>query len=101
MTSIAKLYYMLALVTWLMVFNSFHPFKKVLGCYNSKDYPRESCSTVFRFELESVRPEPHAPLEDYRYRLTLMPNVLRLFLLILIEFCFIQLIQIKKSGQVL
>jgi len=43
---------------------------KVLGCYDSKDYPRESCSSLFRFELESVRPEPHAPLEDYRYRPT-------------------------------
>lgn len=37
-----------------------------MGCYNSKDYPRESCSKAFRLELEAVRPEPLIPLEDYR-----------------------------------
>ncbi|GJN00076.1 hypothetical protein PR202_ga17231 [Eleusine coracana subsp. coracana] len=51
----------------LMLFNYILvSFKKVLGCYTSKDYPRESCSCAFRLELESVRPEPQAPLEDYR-----------------------------------
>ncbi|XP_072149222.1 autophagy-related protein 2 isoform X2 [Setaria viridis] len=54
------------------------PWKLVLGCYNSKDYPRESCSSVFRFELESVRPEPHAPLEDYRLHLEILPLQLHL-----------------------
>ncbi|KAF8723706.1 hypothetical protein HU200_021670 [Digitaria exilis] len=54
------------------------PWKLVLGCYNSKDYPRESCSSVFRLELESVRPEPHAPLEDYRLHLEILPLQLHL-----------------------
>ncbi|CAL5043373.1 unnamed protein product [Urochloa decumbens] len=54
------------------------PWKLVLGCYNSKDYPRQSCSSVFRLELESVRPEPHAPLEDYRLHLEILPLQLHL-----------------------
>ncbi|CAN6201834.1 unnamed protein product [Urochloa humidicola] len=54
------------------------PWKLVLGCYNSKDYPRQSCSSVFRLELESVRPEPHAPLEDYRLHLDILPLQLHL-----------------------
>ncbi|RLM55797.1 autophagy-related protein 2 [Panicum miliaceum] len=54
------------------------PWKLVLGCYDSKDYPRESCSSLFRFELESVRPEPHAPLEDYRLHLEILPLQLHL-----------------------
>ncbi|OEL13557.1 Autophagy-related protein 2 [Dichanthelium oligosanthes] len=54
------------------------PWKLVLGCYNSKDYPRESCSSVFRLELESVRPEPQAPLEDYRLHLEVLPLQLHL-----------------------
>uniref|UniRef100_A0A0D9WP46 Autophagy-related protein 2 n=1 Tax=Leersia perrieri TaxID=77586 RepID=A0A0D9WP46_9ORYZ len=54
------------------------PWKMVLGCYNSKDYPRESCSSAFMLELESVRPEPQAPLEDYRLRLEILPLQLHL-----------------------
>ncbi|XP_062233110.1 autophagy-related protein 2-like [Phragmites australis] len=54
------------------------PWKTVLGCYNSKDYPRESCSSAFRLELESVRPEPQAPLEDYRLYLEILPLQLHL-----------------------
>ncbi|CAN6198032.1 unnamed protein product [Urochloa humidicola] len=54
------------------------PWKLVLGCYDSKDYPRQSCSSVFRLELESVRPEPHAPLEDYRLHLEILPLQLHL-----------------------
>ncbi|AQK83595.1 Retrovirus-related Pol polyprotein LINE-1 [Zea mays] len=54
------------------------PWKLVLGCYNSKDYPRESCSSAFRLELESVRPEPQAPLEDYRLHLEILPLQLHL-----------------------
>ncbi|KAL6838597.1 hypothetical protein ACP4OV_031554 [Aristida adscensionis] len=54
------------------------PWKTVLGCYNSKDYPRESCSSAFRLELESVRPEPQAPLEDYRLHLEILPLQLHL-----------------------
>ncbi|KAG8094322.1 hypothetical protein GUJ93_ZPchr0012g18796 [Zizania palustris] len=54
------------------------PWKMVLGCYNSKDYPRESCSSAFMLELESVRPEPEAPLEDYRLHLEILPLQLHL-----------------------
>ncbi|CAD6339594.1 unnamed protein product [Miscanthus lutarioriparius] len=54
------------------------PWKLVLGCYNSKDYPRESCSSAFRLELETVRPEPQAPLEDYRLHLEILPLQLHL-----------------------
>ncbi|KAL5651363.1 hypothetical protein ACJX0J_036821, partial [Zea mays] len=54
------------------------PWKLVLGCYNSKDYPRESWSSAFRLELESVRPEPQAPLEDYRLHLEILPLQLHL-----------------------
>ncbi|TVU11701.1 hypothetical protein EJB05_45303, partial [Eragrostis curvula] len=54
------------------------PWKMVLGCYNSKDYPRESHSCAFRLELESVRPEPQAPLEDYRFYLEILPLQLHL-----------------------
>jgi hypothetical protein len=87
MSIIAKLCYKLALVPWLMVSILLIHSIKVLGSYDSKDYPRESCSSLFRFELESVRPEPHAPLEDYRYRPSLMAKTLCLFLLIRTEFC--------------
>ncbi|XBI36912.1 hypothetical protein VPH35_122349 [Triticum aestivum] len=58
--------------------NMHAPWKMVLGCYNSKDYPRESCSTAFKLELESVRPEPQAPLEDYRLCLEILPLQLHL-----------------------
>ncbi|KAL6631366.1 hypothetical protein ACP70R_028216 [Stipagrostis hirtigluma subsp. patula] len=54
------------------------PWKTVLGCYNSMDYPRESSSSAFRLELESVRPEPQAPLEDYRLHLEILPLQLHL-----------------------
>jgi autophagy-related protein 2 len=78
MSIIAKLCYKLALVPWLMVSILLIHSIKVLGCYDSKDYPRESCSSLFRFELESVRPEPHAPLEDYRLHLEILPLQLHL-----------------------
>uniref|UniRef100_J3MD50 Autophagy-related protein 2 n=1 Tax=Oryza brachyantha TaxID=4533 RepID=J3MD50_ORYBR len=54
------------------------PWKMVLGCYNSKNYPRESCSSAFILELESVRPDPQAPLEDYRLHLEILPLQLHL-----------------------
>ncbi|XP_020091189.1 autophagy-related protein 2 isoform X3 [Ananas comosus] len=54
------------------------PWKMVLGCYDSKDYPRESCSKAFRLELEAVRPEPLIPLEDYRLHLEFLPLRLHL-----------------------
>uniref|UniRef100_A0ACD6AKH2 Uncharacterized protein n=2 Tax=Avena sativa TaxID=4498 RepID=A0ACD6AKH2_AVESA len=58
--------------------NTHAPWKMVLGCYDSKDYPRESCSTAFKLELESVKPEPQAPLEDYRLCLEILPLQLHL-----------------------
>ncbi|XP_051219150.1 autophagy-related protein 2 [Lolium perenne] len=58
--------------------NAHAPWKMVLGCYDSKDYPRESCSPAFKLELESVRPEPEAPLEDYRLCLEILPLQLHL-----------------------
>lgn len=45
----------------------FFILQKILGRYSSKEYPRESCSKAFKLELESIRPEPPTPLEDYRY----------------------------------
>lgn len=58
--------------------NTHAPWKMVLGCYNSKDYPRESHSSALKLELESVRPEPQAPLEDYRLCLEILPLQLHL-----------------------
>ncbi|KAF8405048.1 hypothetical protein HHK36_009945 [Tetracentron sinense] len=40
---------------------------KVLGCYHSKDHPRESSAKAFKLDLEAVRPDPSTPLEEYRY----------------------------------
>ncbi|KAJ4816705.1 Autophagy-related protein 2 [Rhynchospora pubera] len=54
------------------------PWKMVLGRYSSKDYPRESCSKAFKLELESIRPEPPTPLEDYRLQLEILPLRLHL-----------------------
>lgn len=39
---------------------------KVLGNYHSKDRPRESYAKAFKLDLETVRPDPITPLEDYR-----------------------------------
>ncbi|XP_078159359.1 autophagy 2 [Carex rostrata] len=54
------------------------PWKMILGRYTSKDYPRESCSKAFKLELESIRPEPPTPLEDYRLQLEIFPLRLHL-----------------------
>ncbi|KAM0067261.1 hypothetical protein Hdeb2414_s0002g00058911 [Helianthus debilis subsp. tardiflorus] len=39
---------------------------KVLGYYQSKNRPRESRSRALKLNLESVRPHPSIPLEEYR-----------------------------------
>ncbi|KAL4581217.1 hypothetical protein LXL04_017427 [Taraxacum kok-saghyz] len=42
------------------------PWRRILGCYQTKDRPRESRSRALKFDLESVRPHPSIPLEEYR-----------------------------------
>ncbi|KAG9450917.1 hypothetical protein H6P81_010882 [Aristolochia fimbriata] len=54
------------------------PWKTVLGEYESKDYPRGSCTKAFKLELEAVRPDPLTPLEEYRLRLAFRPLCLHL-----------------------
>ncbi|KAL5541102.1 hypothetical protein UlMin_043388 [Ulmus minor] len=54
------------------------PWKLVFGHYNSKDHPRESSSKAFQLELESVRPDPLIPLEEYRLRIAFLPIRLHL-----------------------
>ncbi|XP_058097104.1 autophagy-related protein 2 [Magnolia sinica] len=49
------------------------PWKMVLGYYQSKDHPRESCAKAFKLDLEAVRPDPLTPLEEYRLRLAFLP----------------------------
>ncbi|KVI01947.1 Autophagy-related, C-terminal [Cynara cardunculus var. scolymus] len=54
------------------------PWRKVLGCYQSKDCPRESRSRALKVDLESVRPHPSTPLEEYRLQVALLPMRLHL-----------------------
>ncbi|XP_065870946.1 autophagy-related protein 2 isoform X2 [Euphorbia lathyris] len=54
------------------------PWKRVLGYYCSKDHPRESSSKALKLELETVRPNPVTPLEEYRLRVALLPMLLQL-----------------------
>ncbi|KAJ3694804.1 hypothetical protein LUZ60_000181 [Juncus effusus] len=54
------------------------PWKMVLGRYNSKEYIKESSSKAFKLEMESIRPEPPIPLEDYRLQLEISPLRLHL-----------------------
>nr|DAD41239.1 TPA_asm: hypothetical protein HUJ06_015562 [Nelumbo nucifera] len=54
------------------------PWKLVLGYYHSRDHPRESSAKAFKLELESVRPDPLTPLEEYRLRLAFLPILLHL-----------------------
>ncbi|WCJ17657.1 Autophagy-related protein 2 [Euphorbia peplus] len=54
------------------------PWKRVLGYYRSKDHPRESSSKALKLELETVRPNPVTPLEEYRLRVALLPMLLQL-----------------------
>lgn len=54
------------------------PWKMVIGHYNSKDHPRESYAKAFKLDLETVRPDPMTPLEDYRLYLEFLPIRLHL-----------------------
>lgn len=54
------------------------PWKLVLEYYQSKDHPRKSSSKALKMDLESVRPEPSTPLEEYRLRVAFLPMRLRL-----------------------
>ncbi|KAK8960382.1 hypothetical protein KSP40_PGU008309 [Platanthera guangdongensis] len=54
------------------------PWKMVIGHYNSKGHPRESDSKAFKLDLETVRPDPATPLEDYRLFLECLPIRLHL-----------------------
>ncbi|XP_071733670.1 autophagy-related protein 2 [Rutidosis leptorrhynchoides] len=54
------------------------PWIQVLGCYQSKDRPRESRSRALKLDLESVRPHPSTPLEEYRLQISLLPLRLHL-----------------------
>ncbi|GMH13416.1 hypothetical protein Nepgr_015257 [Nepenthes gracilis] len=54
------------------------PWKLVLGYYHSKKHPRESSSKAFKLDLEAVRPDPVAPLEEYRLRIACLPVSLHL-----------------------
>lgn len=54
------------------------PWKLVLGYYQSKDHPRKSSSKAFKMDLESVRPDPLTPLEEYRLRVAFLPMRLHL-----------------------
>ncbi|KAL5992771.1 hypothetical protein ACLOJK_013690 [Asimina triloba] len=49
------------------------PWKMVLGCYNSKEHPRESSAKALKVDLECVRPDPAIPLEEYRLQLAFLP----------------------------
>ncbi|XP_076951315.1 autophagy-related protein 2-like [Bidens hawaiensis] len=54
------------------------PWVQVLGCYQSKDRPRESRSRALKLDLESVRPHPSTPLEEYRLQIAVLPMRLHL-----------------------
>lgn len=54
------------------------PWIQVLGCYQSKDRPRESRSRALKLDLESVRPHPSTPLEEYRLQIAVLPMRLHL-----------------------
>ncbi|XP_078447806.1 autophagy 2 [Wolffia australiana] len=49
------------------------PWKMVLGYYNSRDHPRESSSKAIKLDLESVKPDPSTPLEEYRLHFSFLP----------------------------
>ncbi|KAK9077272.1 hypothetical protein SSX86_005609 [Deinandra increscens subsp. villosa] len=54
------------------------PWIQVLGSYQSKDRPRESRSRALKLDLESVRPHPSTPLEEYRLQIAVLPMRLHL-----------------------
>ncbi|CAN6439012.1 unnamed protein product [Victoria cruziana] len=54
------------------------PWKMVLGYYHSKLHPRESHANAVKLILETVKPDPLIPLEEYRLKLSLLPLRLHL-----------------------
>ncbi|KAJ7546728.1 hypothetical protein O6H91_08G051700 [Diphasiastrum complanatum] len=54
------------------------PWRLVLGYYRSSSYPRETSSKAVKIEMDSVRPNPESPLEEYRLLLSLLPIRLHL-----------------------
>ncbi|KAI7756012.1 hypothetical protein M8C21_011166, partial [Ambrosia artemisiifolia] len=54
------------------------PWVQVLGYYQSKSRPRESRSRALKLDLESVRPHPSIPLEEYRLQIAVLPMRLHL-----------------------
>lgn len=54
------------------------PWKLVVGYYQSKGHPRKSSSKALKLELETVRPDPLTPLEEYRLRIAFLPLLLHL-----------------------
>nr|GEV27007.1 autophagy-related protein 2 [Tanacetum cinerariifolium] len=54
------------------------PWTQVLGCYQTKNRPRDSRSRALKIELESVRPHPSTPLEEYRLKIAVLPMRLHL-----------------------
>ncbi|KAL2904674.1 Autophagy-related protein 2 [Bienertia sinuspersici] len=54
------------------------PWSLVLGCYNSKERPRQSFSKTLKLDLEAIRPDPMTPLEEYRLRIAVLPISLHL-----------------------
>ncbi|KAM0028778.1 putative vacuolar protein sorting-associated protein [Helianthus debilis subsp. tardiflorus] len=54
------------------------PWIQVLGYYQSKNRPRESRSRALKLDLESVRPHPSIPLEEYRLQIAVLPMRLHL-----------------------
>lgn len=56
----------------------FAPWRQILGCYQSKDRPRDSNSRALKLDLESVRPHPSIPLEEYRLQIAVLPMRLHL-----------------------
>ncbi|XP_031482681.1 autophagy-related protein 2 isoform X1 [Nymphaea colorata] len=54
------------------------PWKMILGYYHSKLHPRESHAKAVDLILETVKPDPLIPLEEYRLKLSLLPLRLHL-----------------------
>lgn len=63
-------------------------FFKMLGYYQSKDHPRKSSSKALKMDLESVRPDPLTPLEEYRYAFCFCISSLPPFLYVVIATYF-------------
>ncbi|MQM00160.1 hypothetical protein Taro_032893, partial [Colocasia esculenta] len=54
------------------------PWRMVLGYYHSKHHSRESSAKAFKLDLESVKPDPSIPLEEYRLHFAFLPMRLHL-----------------------